>query len=49
MKEVLDKRYVHNDFDIPVEYFQEVEISLKEQEKIMESNWYIQWMKEYQK
>ncbi|MDU0324130.1 hypothetical protein RWZ02_15760 [Clostridium butyricum] len=49
MKDSLDKRYVHDDSDIPVEYFEEIEISIKEQEKIMELDWYIQWMKEYHK
>lgn len=40
---------MHNDCDIPMEYFEDEEISLEEQNEIMKSNWYIQWTNEYHK
>lgn len=39
----------HSDYDIPVEYFEDEEVSLEVQEKIMKTHWYTQWMKEYHK
>ena len=35
------KQYLEDNYD--------GEVSLEEQNEIMKSNWYIQWMKEYQK
>lgn len=48
MKELAEEIH-HNDCDIPLEYFEAREVSLEEQNEIMKSNWYIEWMKEYQK
>lgn len=49
MKELVEEIHHHNDCNIPLEYFEDEEVSLEEQNEIMKSNWYIQWMKEYHK
>lgn len=49
MKELVEEIYHHNDCDIPLEYFVDADVSIKEQNEIMKSDWYIQWRNEYHK